>query len=68
MIQDIAPHIYHNEYKPVPPDKTSVILAYEQGKILLPRQEREAEIHFRFFRNWRENWKIFMNITSTFSL
>jgi|GEM_PF-6269787 len=37
MIQDIAPHIYHNEYKPVPPDKTSVILAYEQGKIL-PRR------------------------------
>ena len=50
MIQDIAPHIYHNEYKPVPPDKTSVILAYEQGKILLPRQEREAEIHFPVFQ------------------
>lgn len=68
MIQDIAPHIYHNEYKPVPPDKTSVILAYEQGKILLPRQEREAEIHFPVFQELEENWKIFMNITSTFSL
>ena len=68
MIQDIAPHIYHNEYKPVPPDKTSVILAYEQGKILLPRQEREAEIHFPVFQELEGNWKIFMNITSTFSL
>lgn len=50
MIQDIAPHIYHNEYKLVPPDKNSIILAYEKGKILLPRQEREAEIYFPVFQ------------------
>ena len=31
MIQDIAPHTYHNEYKPVAPDKESHILAYEEG-------------------------------------
>ena len=29
MIQDIAPHTYHNEYKPVTPDGNSIILAYE---------------------------------------
>ena len=37
MIQDIAPHPYHNEYKPVAPDKTSHILAYEEGKILMKK-------------------------------
>ena len=37
MIQDIAPHTYHNEYKPVAPDKTSHILAYEEGKILMKK-------------------------------
>ena len=36
MIQDIAPHTYHNEYKPSAPDKNSFILAYEKGSILLP--------------------------------
>ena len=25
MIQDIAPHTYHNEYKPVAPDKTCLL-------------------------------------------
>ena len=43
MIQDIAPHIYHNEYKPSAPDKDSFILTYENGRILLPRQNRELE-------------------------
>ena len=33
MIQDIAPHTYHNEYKPSAPDKNSFILAYEKGSI-----------------------------------
>ena len=50
MIQDIAPHIYHNEYKPAAPDKTSFILVYEKGQILLPRQEREEAITFPHFQ------------------
>ena len=37
MIQDIAPHTYHNEYKPVAPDKASHILAYEEGRILMKK-------------------------------
>ena len=37
MTQDIAPHPYHNEYKPVAPDKTSHILAYEEGKIIMKK-------------------------------
>lgn len=32
MIQDIAPHHYHNEYKPVAPDKKSFILAYNEKR------------------------------------
>ena len=50
MIQDIAPHIYHNEYKPSAPDKTSFILVYEKGQILLPCQEREEAITFPHFQ------------------
>ena len=50
MIQDIAPHTYHNDYKPSAPDKNSFILAYEKGSILLPHQEREADIRNLFLR------------------
>ena len=49
MIQDIAPHTYHNEYKPSAPDKDSFILAYEKGSILLPRQERGCRYYFPTF-------------------
>ena len=41
MIQDIAPHHYHNEYKPVAPDKKSFILAYNKERnILLKKTAR----------------------------
>ena len=50
MIQDIAPHIYHNEYKPSAPDKDSFILTYENGRILLPQQDREEAITFPRFQ------------------
>ena len=43
MIQDIAPHTYHNEYKPVAPDKESHILAYEEGKILNEKRWRDYD-------------------------
>lgn len=36
MIQDIAPHTYHNEYKPSAPDKDSFILAYEKAVYFFP--------------------------------
>lgn len=35
MIQDIEPHEYHNEYKPVPIQEDSIILAYRERKILI---------------------------------
>lgn len=50
MIQDIAPHIYHNEYKPVPPTPDSTILAFEGRKILLSQKEKDADISFPTFQ------------------
>ena len=44
MIQDILPHIYHNEYKPVAPDSNSMILAYEDGKCFFHREENTDTI------------------------
>lgn len=38
MIQDIGPHEYHNEYKPVPIEDDSIILAY-RGRTILVRLE-----------------------------
>ena len=66
MIQDIAPHTYHNEYKPSAPDKNSFILAYEKGSILLPHQEREADIYFPRFQDLEE--KVSSCIASYFRL
>ena len=34
MIQDIYQHIYHNEYKPVPPKPDSFVLYYEGDAVL----------------------------------
>ena len=62
MIQDIAPHTYHNEYKPSAPDKDSFILAYEKGSILLPRQERDADILSHVSGSWRKRSLIFTTI------
>lgn len=50
MIQDITPHIYHNEYKPVPPTPDSTILAFENGKILLAQKEKDSDISFPTFQ------------------
>ena len=44
MIQDIAPHVYHNEYKPVTPDGNSIILAYENGKCFFHRKDDDVSI------------------------
>ena len=69
MIQDIAPHTYHNEYKPSAPDKDSFILAYEKGSILLPRQERDADITFPRFRELEEKIAdLYINFIYLFSI
>ena len=50
MIQDIYPHIYHNEYKPVAPDSNSMILAYEDGKCFFHKEENADTITLPRFR------------------
>lgn len=49
MIQDIAPHIYHNEYKPVPPTADSYLLAFDEKHIYLKQEERDSEIQLPRF-------------------
>ena len=44
MIQDIAPHIYHNEYKPVQPEEDSFLLYFEEKGRL--RTGTERSFHF----------------------
>lgn len=39
MIQDITPHTYHNEYRPVPPEQESLVLYFEGDRVLVKRQE-----------------------------
>jgi NAD+ diphosphatase len=42
MLQDLGRHIYHNEYRPVPPDRDGLILAYRERSILL-KDDPEGE-------------------------
>lgn len=42
MIQDIYPHIYHNEYKPVPPKPESFALWYEGDSVLAGWEQGET--------------------------
>lgn len=41
MIQDIAPHLYDNAYKPEAPDKDSIALYYEDHVCLMARTTEE---------------------------
>ncbi|MCI8596854.1 MAG: NAD(+) diphosphatase [Lachnospiraceae bacterium] len=52
MIQDIAPHIYHNEYKLVPPTKESFLVYFEGEKVLIG--QRRDEICFPQFQDFPE--------------
>ena len=42
MIQDITPHQFHNEYRPVTPKKNDIMLCYDGRKILLRLQDEEV--------------------------
>ena len=68
MIQDIAPHVYHNEYKPVPPTADSFILSFEDKKILFHQAVRRRKFPFCVFGNWKESFLLFMRIIFTCSL
>lgn len=44
MYQDINPHKYHNEYRPVPPAKGDVVFGYQDDNIIL----KKDQIFFRY--------------------
>ncbi len=48
MIHEIAPHCYHNEYRPQAPDRNSTVLCYRKRETLLGRNQAN-EIHFPTF-------------------
>lgn len=67
MIQDIAPHIYRNEYRDAEPEKDSYILIYKENHILLRRTEEGITYPtFRELEKWNEN--IYQEYTYLFSI
>lgn len=69
MIQDIGPHEYHNEYKPVPPEPDSYALYYEGRLALLRLTGNENEIDFPRFRDLeKQNPGIYEDYTYLFSI
>lgn len=67
MIQDIGPHQFKNEYKPIPPNKDSIALYYEDHVCMLKRTE--SGIEFPRFRDLeRLNEEIYTQYTYLFSV
>ncbi len=56
MIQDIAPHVYHNEYIPREPKKEDYLMCYEGRKVLV--SFTEGQIHFPKFHKIEQMEKI----------
>lgn len=50
MIQDIYPHVYHNEYRQAVPEPDSFLLYYEEGQVL-GRNEASDGLTFPRFRH-----------------
>lgn len=44
MIQDILPHVFHNEFKPRPATPDSYICVYKNGGVLLNLKDGEVEL------------------------
>lgn len=67
MIQNIEPHIYRNEYKPVPPEKDSYLLIYEGNNILLKKEEEQIDFpRFEELEEW--NTDLYKEYTYLFSI
>ncbi len=52
MIQDIAPHKYHNEYRPRKPKKEDYLMCYDGRKLLV--NFKDQQIHFPKFKMMEE--------------
>lgn len=67
MIQDITPHKYDNAYKPVPPEKHSIALYYENRTVLA--KKREDSIEYPTFADIEKlNDDIYEDYTYLFSI
>lgn len=67
MIQEIAPHNYQNEYRPVKPDKESYVIVCKQNCILI--KESEDNISFPTFEELEDwNEQIYEDYTYLFSI
>lgn len=67
MIQDIAPHVYHNEYHPLPPSPESYILCYYEKQILIKWVNKEIT-YPTFAELEQENEGIYENCQYLFSI
>ena len=67
MLQDIAPHQYHNEYQPSLPEKTSVLLVY-QGRTVLLREQENGEIILPLYQEFETTWKEKPNLIYAFTI
>lgn len=67
MIQEITPHIYKNEYKPVPPQKDSYLLIYNGNKMLLKINGQQIDFpKFEELEKW--NVDLYKQYTYLFSI
>lgn len=67
MIQDIAPHIYKNEYKPQRPAENSYIMYFEDGKLLARIVEDEIQYPtFGEMKAWND--KLYENAIYLFTI
>lgn len=57
MIQDIAPHVYHNEFRPQPPEDDSYLLVYQENQILLGQEASGTDL-FPRFRDLKEELRL----------
>lgn len=48
MIQDIAPHIYDNEYKNMPPERSSFLLFFKENQVLTITKKASGTVFPRF--------------------
>ena len=67
MIQDIAPHVYHNEYRPMSPSPDSYILCYHEKQILIKWVNKEIT-YPTFAELEKENEGIYENCQYLFSI
>lgn len=67
MIQEIEPHKYRNEYTPMPPDKDSIALYYENHALLLKKTAEGIEFP-RFEELGYLNEEIYDDYTYLFSI